>query len=118
MPVMDTARTQFVGVARTLAQTRYMIEESRRVLDDFYSHRDGPIVEPSTMVCLLCDHEAREMNRLKFRAYNRNGDYPSAALSLMLRKFGICDACARPYRRPSRGVLAVLNCLIAEARAA
>jgi hypothetical protein len=59
------ARTgyQYEGVSESLAQTQEIIAKSREILDRFYANYDAlPL-----MICLLCDYEAKEMHRLKFR---------------------------------------------------
>jgi hypothetical protein len=58
------------------------------------------------------------MNRLDFRALNRNGEFPKGALSLMLKQFGVCDSCLARYGGKGNRLLAVLNRLVGNAVAA
>jgi hypothetical protein len=115
---MSVSRRQFDGVWESLARTQDMVAESRHLLEAFYSGRDAPYVKHATMICILCDYEAEALNRLDFRASNRNGEYPRAALSLMLKRFGVCDSCVVRYGGKGDRLFAALNRQVAMALAA
>ena len=53
-------------------------------------------------ICLLCDHAATAMNWLHFKTLNRGSglgdEYVDARLSLMSKRFGVCDSCMADHQ--------------------
>jgi len=117
-PILDAARSQFDRVWTCLAQTQNIIAESRQVLAVFYRDHHVPYLMRSGMICLFCDYEAANMNRLNFGASDHNRGHPDSALSLILRKFGICDSCVARYGLAAAILPAALNRELAKACAA
>jgi len=90
---MTLTRTQ-----RLVEDTRVMIAESRRILDEYRSRK--PIAfEPVLKTCLLCDAERTEMHPLGFRVIAApQAARNEAALRDGLSRFGVCEECFDRYQ--------------------
>ena len=116
MHAMSSVYSDMGSVAACLqsyADTRRMIDESRRLLSKCHANDAGketPATPP--MTCLLCGYEAPLMSHLKFEARSTRNfaeQYPSIDLNQRLRGFGVCQDCMLRYQGERRRVIMTLN---------